>query len=64
MDRKKRKRKPAQAPPVVLRLPSDAKKWLEKQAFRNASSQNSEVVRCVRAAMDSESRETRTSAAG
>jgi len=41
---------------ILIRLPKDVKKWIEREAERNASSQNSEVVRCVRAAMDSESR--------
>jgi len=37
--------------PLQLRLPPDLKAWLEAEADRNASSQNSEVVRAIRAAM-------------
>ena len=34
-----------------VRLPTDAKAFLEAEANENASSQNSEVVRAIRAAM-------------
>lgn len=34
-----------------LRLPSDAKAFIEAEARENASSQNSEIVRAIRAAM-------------
>lgn len=34
-----------------LRIPDDVKKWLEAEAERNGSSQNSEVIRALRAAM-------------
>lgn len=37
-----------------LRLPSDIKAWLVEQAQRNASSQNSEIVRAVRERMEKE----------
>ena len=37
--------------PMQLRLPPDLKKWIEKQAERNGSSQNSEVIRAVRERM-------------
>jgi Arc-like DNA binding domain len=63
MNPKKRKYKPVQAAPFGLRMPRDIKNWLEKQAKRNASSQNSEIVRALREAMDSASREARASAA-
>lgn len=33
---------------MQLRLPPDLKLWLNKQAKRNASSQNSEIVRALR----------------
>lgn len=36
---------------LPLRLPPDLKAWLKAEADRNASSQNSEVVRAIRAAM-------------
>lgn len=36
---------------VGIRFPTDVKSWLEDQARLNRSSQNSEVVRAVRAQM-------------
>jgi predicted HicB family RNase H-like nuclease len=38
--------------PLQLRLPEDLKAWLEAQADKNGSSQNSEIIRALRAAMD------------
>lgn len=38
--------------PIQLRLPPDLKQFIEAEAERNASSQNSEVVRCVRERME------------
>jgi hypothetical protein len=35
------------------RLPPDLKHWLERQAERNGSSQNSEIVRTLRDRMES-----------
>ena len=40
--------------PILVRLPVDIKIWLETQAWRNGASQNSEIVRCIRARMDDE----------
>lgn len=37
--------------PLQLRLPLDVKVWLQEQADKNGSSQNSEVIRAIRAAM-------------
>jgi hypothetical protein len=37
--------------PMQLRLPPDIKAWLTAEAERNVSSQNSEVIRAIRAAM-------------
>jgi hypothetical protein len=37
---------------VLVRLPVDLKRWLEHEAARNAGSQNSEIVRSIRARMD------------
>ncbi len=37
-----------------LRLPPDAKAFIEMEAQKNASSQNSEIVRCIRERMDRE----------
>lgn len=47
-------------PKLWVRLPADVKEWLEKQSLRNASSQNSEIVRCIRDRME---RDAATSAA-
>ena len=38
--------------PLQLRLPADVKAWLEEQAEKNSSSQNSEIIRAIRAAME------------
>lgn len=35
-----------------VRLPADAKLWVVKQAKKNGSSQNSEVIRAIRERMD------------
>jgi len=37
--------------PMQLRLPTDLKAWIKAEADRNGSSQNSEVIRAIRAAM-------------
>lgn len=37
---------------LQARIPRDLKIWLEKQASLNASSLNSEIVRCVRERME------------
>jgi hypothetical protein len=39
---------------VLLRLPKDVKDWVEQEAARTLASQNSEILRCIRARMDSE----------
>ena len=33
---------------LQLRLPADLKAWIEEEAKRNASSQNSEIIRALR----------------
>jgi Arc/MetJ-type ribon-helix-helix transcriptional regulator len=38
--------------PMQLRLPPDLKAWVQAQADKNLSSQNSEVIRAVRERMD------------
>ena len=38
--------------PMQLRLPPDLKAWLESEASKNGASQNSEVIRALRAAME------------
>lgn len=37
--------------PMQLRLPPDLKAWLKAEAAKNGASQNSEVIRAIRAAM-------------
>ena len=41
-------------PQLLVRLPDEVKAWLAAQADRNGSSQNSEVIRALRAAMERE----------
>ena len=38
--------------PFGLRLPPDAKAWVEEQARRYGSSQNAEIVRTIRKRME------------
>lgn len=38
--------------PMQLRLPPDLKDWLKAEAEKNGASQNSEVIRALRAAMN------------
>jgi hypothetical protein len=40
----------------MIRLPSDVKSFLREQADFNCSSQNSEIVRAIRARMDAQKR--------
>lgn len=35
-----------------VRLPADVKLWIVKQAKKNGSSQNSEIIRAIRDRMD------------
>jgi len=39
-------------PQVAIRLPADLKRFIKAEAKANASSQNSEIVRCIRERMD------------
>ena len=43
---------------MVVRMPKDVKSWIEKEAARTGTSQNSEVVRCLRDRMEAERRAT------
>ncbi|GHB26317.1 hypothetical protein GCM10007094_13170 [Pseudovibrio japonicus] len=43
-------------PRILIRIPPDTKNFLIGQAERNASSLNSEIVRCIRQRMDELSR--------
>ena len=43
---------------MQLRLPPDLKTWLARQAHRNGSSMNAEIVRLIRAAADNTKGET------
>jgi macrodomain Ter protein organizer (MatP/YcbG family) len=36
---------------VLLRVPLDVKQWIEKEAAPTLSSQNSVILRCIRARM-------------
>jgi Arc-like DNA binding domain len=42
---------------LLVRLPIDVKSWLEAQAELNASSHNSEIIRCCRERMERVPRE-------
>lgn len=37
---------------LVVRLPGDIKSFIANEASRNANSQNSEIIRCIREKMD------------
>ena len=50
-------------PKLMIRMPRDMKLWLMAQAKRNASSQNSEIIRTLRERMDRET-VTKTRTAG
>lgn len=39
---------------LPIRFPADVKAWLAEQAEKNASSQNSEVIRAIRERMERE----------
>jgi len=41
---------------MVIRIPRDVKDWLEREAARSCASQNSEIVRSLRARMESQER--------
>ena len=43
--------------PAHIRLPLDVKAWLRERAADNFSTQNAEIVYCIRARMDAEKRE-------
>lgn len=38
--------------PMQLRLPQELKEWIRAESDRNGNSQNSEVIRAIRAAKD------------
>jgi len=38
--------------PMQLRLPKELKEWIKAESDRNGNSQNSEVIRAIRAAKD------------
>jgi hypothetical protein len=40
--------------PLSIRLPREIKTWLEAEAARNDRTQNSEIIRTLRARMDAE----------
>jgi predicted HicB family RNase H-like nuclease len=41
----------------LLRMPHEMREWVEKEALRNGSSLNSEILRGIRFRMDAEQRE-------
>ncbi|UFS65595.1 Arc family DNA-binding protein [Paracoccus denitrificans] len=41
---------------IGIRFPRDIKRWLECEAKKNGSSQNSEVIRAIRQAMSAQER--------
>lgn len=41
-----------QISPFGLRMPADIKRWIEEQARKNGSSQNSEIIRAIRERME------------
>ncbi len=49
---------------TTLRLPPDVKAFLEEEARHNMSSQNSEIVRALRAHMRARTTRTRRSSTG
>jgi hypothetical protein len=48
--------KQQEAAKVLVRLPLDMKTWIEQQAVRNWTSQNSEIIRAIRSHIESEQR--------
>jgi predicted HicB family RNase H-like nuclease len=42
---------------LMVRLPSEVKAWLLQEATKNGASQNSEIIRSIRARMEQERRE-------
>jgi hypothetical protein len=53
MDSKADKMAPKQEKaPVLVRLPRDVKAWVQREAAYNGSSQNSEIIRSIRARME------------
>jgi hypothetical protein len=42
---------------LPLRIPSDMRAWIEKEASRTMGSLNNEILRCIRAKMDEQQRE-------
>lgn len=44
--------KKSEHPKLMVRLPDDVKAFIAGQAEHNGSSQNSEIIRCIRARME------------
>lgn len=51
-------------PKFLVRLPAEAKAYITAQAVRNGSSQNSEIIRCIRDRMDRETKTATSELAG
>jgi hypothetical protein len=41
---------------MLVRVPVDLKRWLERQSQKSFASQNAEVIRCIRERMEAEQR--------
>lgn len=57
MTNKRREHKPAdeaETTTFLIRLPNDVLSWVEREASRSLATRNSEIVRMIRAKMDSE----------
>lgn len=51
-------------PQINIRLPKEIKAFIAAQAERNGSSQNSEIIRCIRDRMDRETKTATSELAG
>lgn len=49
---------------LMVRLPEEVRYFVKNEACRNGSSQNSEIIRCIREKMDRVSTETQPAPAG
>jgi hypothetical protein len=49
---------------MVIRVPLDIKGWIEREAAKNCASRNGEIIRILRAKMDSEHSELPKKVAG
>jgi hypothetical protein len=52
MDSKTKNTAPREKTAVLVRLPHDVKAWIQREASHNGASQNSEIIRSIRARME------------